>query len=47
MNGKKSAVVRSYIRGFYVRKDIWETVIDLVLRCIQEPEIQRIKTPLH
>ena len=38
MTGKKSAVVRSYIRGFHVYKDIWELVIDQVLPCIQEPE---------
>ena len=37
MNGKKSAVVRSYIRDFHVYKDIWEPVIDQVLPCIQEP----------
>ena len=38
MTGKKSAVVRSYIHGFHVCKDIWEPVINQVLPCIQEPE---------
>ena len=38
MTGKKSAVVRSYIHGFHVYKDIWEPVIDQVLPYIQEPE---------
>ena len=38
MTGKKSAVVRSYIRDFHVYKGIWEPVIGQVLPCIQEPE---------
>ena len=38
MNGKRSAVFRSYIHAFHVYKDIWEPVIDQVLSCIQEPE---------